>query len=166
MRGSCECSCRHPTPLQVCGSSGSTVITPAFTTPPNTPCGCSDVLSHPLFITPHHLSHPQTHLVGVRTSCHTPWFITPPLGPLRAALHHPGYTRYHSPHRIPHPVIIFLDPNVLSPGCVISCQLPYDTLSTNAENPYIPHYYSKLFLFSNKFRSKVKMFDKKVPPMF
>ena len=48
MRGSCKCSCRHTTPLQVCGSSGSTVITPAFITHPNTPCGCSDVLSHPL----------------------------------------------------------------------------------------------------------------------
>ena len=55
----------------------------SFITPPNTPCGCSDVLSHPL------------------------WFITPPLGPLRAELYHPGYTRYHLPHKIRHPVIIF-----------------------------------------------------------
>ena len=91
----------------VCGSSGSTVITPAFITPPNTPCGCSDVLSHPPFITPPHLSHPQTHLVGVQTSYHTPWFITPPLGPLRVSFYHPEYARYHTPHRIPHPVIIF-----------------------------------------------------------
>ena len=105
---------RHTTPLQVCGSSSSTVITPAFITPPNTPCGCSDVLSHPLFITPSHLSHPQAHLVGVRTSYHTPWFITPPLGPLRAALYHPGYTRYHTFHRIPHPVMISA---LSSPGC-------------------------------------------------
>ena len=123
MRGSFKCSCRHTTPLQACGSSGSTVITPAIITRPNTPCGRPDVLSYPLFITPTHLSHPQTHLVGVRTSYHTPWFITPPLGPLRAALYHPGYTRYHTPHRIPHPVIIFLNPTILSPGCVVLCQL-------------------------------------------
>ena len=111
MRGSCKCSCRHTTPLQVCGSSGSTVITPAFITPPNTPCGCSDALSHP-----------QTHLVGVRTTYHTRWFITPPLGPLRAALHHPGYTRYHPPHRILHPVIVFLNPKISCyHRCVLSC---------------------------------------------
>ena len=82
---------------------------------------------HPLFITPPHLSHPQTHLVGVRTSYHTPWFITPPLGPLRAAMYHPGYTRYHTPHRIPHPVITFWDLKILTPGCVILCQLRYLT---------------------------------------
>ena len=125
MRGRCKCSCRHTTPLQVCGSSGSTVITPAIITSPNTPCGCSDVLLYPLFITPPHLSHPQTHLVGVRTSYHTPWFMTPALGPLRAALYNPGYTRYHFPHRIPHPVIIFFIPTmtILSLGCVILCQL-------------------------------------------
>ena len=29
------------------------------------------------------------------------------MGLLRAALYHPGYARYHTPHRIPHPVIIF-----------------------------------------------------------
>ena len=120
MRGSCKCSCRDTTPLQVFGSSGSTVITPAFITPPNTPCGCSDVLSHPLFITSPHLSHPQTHLVGVWTSYHTSWFITPPLGPLRAALYHPGYTRYNTPHRIPHPVIIFSIPTCYHRG-VLSC---------------------------------------------
>ena len=84
-------------PSSVRGSSGSTVITPVFTAPPNTPCGCSDVLSPPLFITPPHLSHPQTHLVGVRTSYHPPRLITPPLGPLRASLYHLGYTRYHPP---------------------------------------------------------------------
>ena len=87
---------------------------------PNTPWGCSDVLSHPLFITPPHLPHPQTHLVGVRTSYHTPWFITAPLGPLRAALCHPGYTRYHTPHRIPHPVMIVLYPKSYNRG-VLSC---------------------------------------------
>ena len=91
----------------------------------NTPCGCSEVLSNPLFITPSHLSHPQTHLVGVRTSYHTPWFITPPLGPLRAALYHPRYPRNHTPHRIPHPVMIFLNPKMLSRGCVILCQVWY-----------------------------------------
>ena len=101
----------YHTPSGVCGSSGSAVITPAFITSPNTPCGRSDVPSHPLFITPPHLSHtPQTHLVGVRTSYHTRWFVTPPLGPPRAALHHPGHTTYHTPHRIPHPVIIFQIP--------------------------------------------------------
>ena len=123
MRGSCKFSCSHTTPLQVCGSSGRTAITPAFITPPNTPCGCSDVLSYPLFITPYLLSHPQTHLV--LTSYHTPWFITPPLGPLRAALYHSGHTRYHTPHRAPHPVIIFLNPKMLLPACVILCQSRY-----------------------------------------
>lgn len=53
---------RNTTPLQVCGSSGSTVSHPkthavslrtcchtqSFITHPNTPCGCSDALSHPL----------------------------------------------------------------------------------------------------------------------
>ena len=73
----------------------------------------------PPFYHPPHLSHPQTHLVGVRTFYHTPWFITLPLGPLRAALYHPVYTRYHNPHRIPHRVIIFLNPKILSPGGVI-----------------------------------------------
>ena len=141
MRGSCKCSCRHTTPLQVCGSSGSAVITPACITPPNTPCGCSDVLSHPLFITPPHLSHPRTHLVGVWTSYHTPWCITPPLGPLRAALYHPGYTRYHTPHRIPHPVTIFLNPKMLSPGCylvsvtVVYIQVPTMQLAKMSIDP-------------------------------
>ena len=50
-----------------------------FITPLNTPCGCSDVLPYPLFITPSLSSHPQTHLLGVRTFYHTPWLITPPL---------------------------------------------------------------------------------------
>ena len=87
---------------------------------PQTPCGCSDVLSHPLLITPPQLLHPQLRLVGVRTSYHIPWFITPPLAPLRAALYHPGYTRYHTPHMIPHP---FLNPKMLSPGCFILYEL-------------------------------------------
>ena len=70
------------------------------------------------------LSHPQTHLVvGVRTSYQTPWFITPPLDTLRAELYHPGHTRYHTPHRIPHPVILFSNPKMLPPGCVFLCQL-------------------------------------------
>ena len=81
---------------------------------------------HTPFLSPlPHLSNPQTHLVGVRTSYHTPWFITSPLGPLRTALYHPGYARFHPPHRIPHPVIIFLNPKILSLGCVILCQLRY-----------------------------------------
>ena len=101
MRGSCKCSCRHTTPLQVCGCSGS-------------------LLSHPL------LSHPQTHPVGVRTSYHTPWFITSPFGPLQATPYHPGYTRYHTSHRIPHPVIVFLNSKMLPPGGVILCQLRYE----------------------------------------
>ena len=93
------------------------VFVQAYHTPSSVWQAAVQLLSHPL------LSHPQTHPVGVRTSYHTPWFITPPLGPLRAALYHPGYTRYHTPHRIPHPVVIFLNPTMLSPGCVILCQL-------------------------------------------
>ena len=57
---SCKCSCRHTTPLQVCGSSGSTVITPAFITPPNTPRGCSDVLSPPFLSPPSFITPPNT----------------------------------------------------------------------------------------------------------
>ena len=132
--------------LQVCGSSGSTVITPAFITPPNTPCGCSDVLSHTLFITPPRLSHPQTHLVGVWTSYHTPWFITPSLGPLRAALYHPRYTRYHTPHRIPRAVIIFLNPKMSSPGCVILCQSRYSDFWYTRYS--VPLCFSRVFLSS------------------
>ena len=48
---------------------------------------------------------------------HTPW------APCELHLYHPGYTRYHTPHRIPHLVIIFLNPKMLSQGCVILCQL-------------------------------------------
>ena len=92
MRGICKCSCRHTTPLEVCGSSGSTVITPDFITPSNTPCGCSDVLSHPLFITPPHLSHPLTLWMFGRPIIPPGSSHSPPLGPLRAALYHPGYT--------------------------------------------------------------------------
>ena len=66
----------HPVGVRTC------YHTPWFITPPNVPCGRSDVLSHPLVY-------------------HTPW------GPPRPALYHRGYTRYHPPHRIPHPVIIF-----------------------------------------------------------
>ena len=98
----------------------------------------------PWFITPPHLSHPQTHPVGVRTCYHTPWFITPPnvpcgwsnvlshplvyhtpWGPPRPALYHRGYTRYHPPHRIPHPVIIFSSAQMYHRGCVILCSLRY-----------------------------------------
>ena len=61
----------YHTPLSVRQQRSNCYHTLLFT-PPNTPCGCSDVLSHPLAITPPHLSHRQTHLVGIRTSCHTP----------------------------------------------------------------------------------------------
>ena len=72
--------------------------TPTFITPPNVPCGWSDVLSHPLVY-------------------HTPW------GPPRPALYHRGYTTYHTPHRIPHPVIIFSSAQMYHRGCVILCSL-------------------------------------------
>ena len=110
VRGSCKCSCRHTTPLQVCGSSGSTVITPDFITPPNTPCGCSDVLSYPLVY-------------------HTP------LAPPASCNLSPGI------HKISHPPQdttsgddIFKS-QMLSPGCVILCQLRYISL-----HPYSIHY--------------------------
>ncbi len=48
-------------------------------------------------VIPHPLLHPKhTHPVGVRTNYHTPWFITPLLGPLRGALYHPGHMRDHN----------------------------------------------------------------------
>ena len=90
---------------------------------------------HTLWVFGRAITPPHLHLVGVRTSCHTPWFITRPLGPLRAALYHPGYTRYHTPHRIPHPVIIFLNLKMLSPGCVVLCQLRYAADSCVARFP-------------------------------
>ena len=49
------------------------------------------------------LPHPLRPPVGVRKCYHTPWFITPPSWPLRAALYHPVCIRYHTPHRLPHP---------------------------------------------------------------
>ena len=51
----------------------------------------------PCFITPPHLSHPQTHPVGVRTCYYTPWFITPPNTPCGCSdvLSHP--LDYHTP---------------------------------------------------------------------
>ena len=74
----------------------------------------------PPFYHPPYLSHPQTHLVGVRTSYHTPWFITPPLGPLRAALYHPGYTRYQSPPQDTTPGDnIFKSQNVITGVCYL-----------------------------------------------
>ena len=96
------------------------------------------------------LSHPQTHPVGVRTCHHTP-FLSPPLiyhtpkytllwvfgRPIKPpGLSHPHWTPcelnfitqgtqditpptgYHT-----HPVILFLNPKMLSPGCVVLCQL-------------------------------------------
>jgi len=71
---------------------------PSFITPPNTPCGCSDALSHPLV-------------------CHPP--LRPP-----CELHF--ITRVHKiPHtpHVPHPVIIFPKPKMLSPGCIILCHI-------------------------------------------
>ena len=101
VRGSCKCSCKHTTPLQVCGSSGSAVITPAFITSPNTLWVLGRAITPPFYHTPKHTLWMFARL------------ITPPLGPLRAALSSPGA------HKISHPVIILLNPKMLSPGCVI-----------------------------------------------
>ena len=98
--------------------------TPWFITPPHLshpqthPVGVRTCYHTPWFITPPHLSHPQTYRVGGRTCYHIPWFNTP-WGPPRPALYHRGYTRYHIPHRIPHPVIIFSSAQIYHRGCVI-----------------------------------------------
>ena len=76
------CLCCHP---------------PLFIKLPNTRCGCSDALSHPLIY--------HTHL-----------------GPMRAALYHyhRGYKIYHTPHSsVTHPVIIFSNLKMLLPGFLI-----------------------------------------------
>ena len=134
---------RNITPLQVCGSSGSTLQgrsasvsppkhdlwvfggyhTPWFITPPNTTCGCSDVLPHPLvyhtptFITPPNVPCGWSDVLSHPLLYHTPW------GPPRPALYHRGYTRYHTPPTIPHPVIIFSSAQMYHRGCVILCSL-------------------------------------------
>ena len=118
------------------------VFVQAYHTPSSVWQAAVQLLSHPL------LSHPQTHPVGVRTCYHTP-FLPPPLmyhipkhtlwvfgRPITPpGLSHPpwapcelhfitrGTQDITPPHRIPHPVIIFLNPTMLSPGCVILCQL-------------------------------------------
>ena len=51
----------------------------------------------PWFITPPHLSQPQTHPVGVRTCYHTPWFITPPHLSHTQTYPVGGRTCYHTP---------------------------------------------------------------------
>ena len=79
LRGSCKCSCRHTTPLQVCGSSGSTGMTRAYITPPNAPCGCSDVLSLRF------LSSPLIYY----TPKHTLWVFGRPITP--PGLAHPPW---------------------------------------------------------------------------
>ena len=81
---------RHTTPFKC--AAAVRFVTGSVITP---------LLSHPS------LPHPLCPPVGVRKCYPTPWFITPPSWPLRAALYHPGYVRYHTPHRIPHPVIHF-----------------------------------------------------------
>ena len=90
MRGSCKCSCRHTTPLQVCGSSGSTVITP-----PNTPCGCSDMLSHPLFITPPYFITPPNTPCG----CSDVLIYRTPFGPPASCTLSPGVHKISPPPR-------------------------------------------------------------------
>jgi len=86
----------------------------------------------PWFITHPHLSPLQTPPVGVRTCYHTPWFITPRRGPPRPALYHRGNIKYHTPHMIPHPVIIFLSAPMYRWGCVFLCGLRYVARQTAA----------------------------------
>ena len=73
---------------------------PSFITPPNTPCGCSDVLSHPLVY-------------------HTP------LGPPASGTLSPGVHNISPPPQDTTPGDNILNPKMLSPGCVILCQLRY-----------------------------------------
>ena len=78
------------------------------------------VLSHPFLshpaITPPFIT-PCYYTPFYHTLLYTPWFITPPSWPLRAAVYHAGYARYHTPYIMPHPVMIFSKPKMLPPGC-------------------------------------------------
>ena len=82
-------------------------ITPPFYHPPsfithtpNTPCGCSDVLSHPLV-------------------CHTS------LGPPASCTSSPGAHNISHPPQDTTPGDNISNPKISSPGCVIWCQLRY-----------------------------------------
>ena len=122
VRGSCKCSCRHTTPLQVCGSSGSTVITPAFITPPNTPCGCSDVLSHPLFITPPHFSctTPPNTPCGCSDVLPHPLVDHTPLGPpVSCTLSPRVHKMSHPPQDTTPGDNIFKSQNIITGVCYI-----------------------------------------------
>ena len=78
-----------------CAAAAVQLLSHPLLSPPNTPCGCSDVLAHPLVY-------------------HTP------LGPPASCTSSPGLTRYHIPHRIPHPVKYFSIPKCYHRG-VFSC---------------------------------------------
>ena len=67
-----------------------------------------------------------------------------PLGPRASCTLSPGVHKIlHPPHRIPHPVKIFSNPKMLSPGRVILCQLRYVTRVPPPCYCCMAHYESK-----------------------
>ena len=128
---------RNITLLQVCGSSGSTLQgrsasvsppkhdlwvfggyhTPRFITPPNTTCGCSDVLSHPL------VYHTPTFTTPPNVPCGWSDVLSHPLGAATTSTLSPGLHKIPHPPTIPHPVIIFSSAQTYHRGCVILCSL-------------------------------------------
>ena len=105
---------------------------PHFIIPQNTRCCRSFVLSHPV------IYHTPKHTLWVFGRAITLPHLSHPLfvGPMRAALYHRGYTIYHTPHSITHPVIIFSNLKMLSPGFLILCHLRYADIP--ASNDYLP----------------------------
>ena len=75
---------------------------PSFVTPPNTPCGCSNVLSHPMVY-------------------HTP------LGPPASCTLSPGVHKVSYPPKDTTPGDNIFKSQILSLGCVVLCQLRYTT---------------------------------------
>ena len=71
--------------------------TPHFITPQNTRCGCSFVLSHPLFITLPLIYHTPKHTLWVFGRAITPPYLSHPLGTDASCTLSPGV------HNISHP---------------------------------------------------------------
>ena len=92
---------------------------PHLSHPQTHPVGVRTCYHTPWFITPPHLSHTQTYPVGGRTCYHTPWFITPPGG--RRDQHSiTGATQDTTLPTVYHtPVIIFSSAQIYHRGCVI-----------------------------------------------
>ncbi|CAN0062424.1 unnamed protein product [Ectocarpus sp. 6 AP-2014] len=93
------------------------------------PCGCSDVLSH------HLIYHTRKHTLWVFGRAVTP----PGLSQASSSctLYRPGYIRCHTPHRIPHPVKMFMNPKFYHRG-VFSCVVYGTVLASPLRAGYIP----------------------------